>query len=139
MTEKAENVEVEEVVEPKQKVAYYEADYTQECVIPETEDFPEISFTYRPLNMVQTANLTDLVIKDASVVGAANANLEMVGKHLVQWNLLKPGGAVVDFRKMQELHKIDPSIMDKVIRAIRGDSKGPTEDAKEVGEELKNL
>lgn len=119
-----------------QKVVYYEDSYTRSVTLPETPFFPEINFTYRPLNMVQTARLTDEILSDKSVEVATEANLKMLGRHIVDWDLRKPSGDKINPENVAELKKCDPSVVNKIVGIIRGDKKAAFEDVKEL--DLKN-
>lgn len=121
------------------KVVYYEEDYIENGVITETDEFPEINFKFKPLNMYQSSKLTDQVIKGKSVEGATLATLQMLSKHLVEWDAKKSDGSVINFRDVSELKKIAPFIMSKIARKVRKDRSSPEDDIKAIAEELKNL
>jgi len=123
----------------KKKVVFYESDYEETVVLPETEDMPEIKVVFRPLNMLQTSQLTDEVIRGESVAGAAMATMEMLTRHIISWNIEKPNGQLVNHKDVKELQLLDPGVVNKISRLIRKDKSSPVDDIKAVRQELKNL
>jgi hypothetical protein len=123
----------------KKKVVYYEDNYEESVVLPETEDMPEIKVTYRPLNMLQTSQLTDAVLVGETVAGAAMATMEMLTRHVVSWNIEKPDGQLVNHKDVKELTRLDPGVLQKISRLIRKDKSSPADDIAAVRQELKNL
>ena len=124
--------------ESPKKVAYYEDDYTKTACLPETDRFPEVVFKYEPLNMIQSARLSDEILKDVKVTPAAEANMRMLGKHVISWNLKKPDGTVVNKDDVDELGRVDPAIINGVTAVIRGDKGTPERDIEEINESVKN-
>lgn len=139
MTEVDDTKKVEVPKSVPSKIVYYEEDYIEVAVITETEEFPEINFKFKPLNMYQSSKLTDQVIKGKSVEGATLATLQMLSKHLVEWDAKKSDGSVINFRDVNELKKVAPFIMNKIARKVRKDKSSPEDDIKAIAEELKNL
>lgn len=123
----------------KVKTAYYANDYVEEGFIKETVALPQVKFKYKPLNIIQTSKLTDAVMKTETIVGATEATLKMLTKQLIDWDITKPDNEKVDFTKIEELKKVDPTIINKIAGTIRGDRKGPKQDVKDIKDELKNL
>ena len=123
----------------KKKIVYYEDNYEETVTLPETSDMPEITVRYKPLNMLQTSQLTDSVIAGASVEGAALATVEMLTRHILSWNVEKPDGTLVNHKNVDELQRLDPGVVNKVARLIRKDKSSPAEDMLAVRNELKNL
>ena len=121
------------------KLAYYEDDYTRRGTIPEDEFLPEVKFEYKPLNMLQSANLTDDVMNGEGIVGAAQASIKMLAKHLVSWNLVKADDSTVDCNDMKSLRKIDGRLLQKIAGFIRGDHGTLEADAEAIEESIKNL
>lgn len=127
-----------EVGKEEVRIAYYEFDYTRKGFIASKNNLPEVHFVYKPLNMIQAANLTDEVIKGKTIHATALANIKMLGKHLVSWDLSKPNGELVDFKNAAEVSRIDPQILNKITGIIRGDNLEQVD--KEVLEDvIKNL
>ncbi len=122
----------------QKKVIYYEPDYTRTCKFKETDALPMIEFTYKPLNMVQSSQLTDEIMKEPSVEHAAECNLRMIGRHIISWNLEKPDGSVLDKDSVEELRLVDPTVINMVTRKIRMDKGTFAEDANLEKEEVKN-
>jgi hypothetical protein len=121
------------------KSAYIETDYVEHGVVEETDNTPRIEFSFKPLNMIQSSKLTDAVMADKTVAGAALATMEMLTKHIVDWDMLKPDGSKVDFKKVKELEKIDPGVLNRISSRVRRDKSSPEEDVKALREAIKNL
>lgn len=121
------------------KLAYYEDDYVRHGVILETDVTPEIRFMYKPLNMIQAANLTDAVIDGKNILSTAKAIIKLLTKHIVEWNLEKQDGVKVDWTIDSELEKIDAKVLQKIAAIIRRDSSTFEEDVAIVRDEVKNL
>lgn len=102
------------------KCAYYDDSYIRTATIPENETLPQVKFTYKPLNMVQAAVLTDAIIKNNSVANIAKLSRELICKHVVDWDLYKMDGSKVELIP-EELEKIDPILANKIAANIRGD------------------
>jgi len=120
------------------KSAYIEPDYVEKGVVEETEQTPKIEFSFKPLNMIQSSNLTDAVMADKSITGAANATLEMLTRHIVDWDAVKPDGSKIDFKKVKELERMDPGVINKISSTIRRDKSSPEEDIRALREAIKN-
>ena len=126
-------------VENKKKLAYYEADYIKEFTFPETEELPAIVFKYKPMNIVQVANLTEKVINTATLSAATEETLRIVATHLICWDVKNETGEVVDFMNIENLKKIDPTVMNNLAAVIRGDHIDIVGSIKAVKDEAKNL
>ena len=122
----------------EKKLAYFEEDYVRSARIPESDTLPEINFRYKPLNMIQSANLTDAVIEGKNIIGAAEATRQMISKHIVEWDIIKADGTLVSFSNEKELSKVSGMIIQKIASIIRGDSSTFEEDAKVLEAEIKN-
>lgn len=122
----------------QKKVAYYDDDYVEELMIEETATLPRVKLKYKPLNMIQTSKLTDDVMEGKTILAATEATLKMISKQLVEWDIRKSNGEIVDFKDVASLRKIDPTIINKIVGRIRGDQKGPFQDVEALRNELKN-
>lgn len=121
------------------KTVYYDKDYTRTIELKEAEHYPKVVFTFKPLNIIDVAEVTDKIMEKATVAGAAEVNVEMISRQLVKWDLKKPNGTTIDFRKIDELKRLDTVVLNKIIGIIRGDMKTPEDDYKDLQAELKNL
>ncbi len=119
------------------KQFYIEDDYTIEAVVSFGSGFPDVKLKFKPINMVQSANLTDEVMRlgklKGPVKGAMSANMEMLSKHIVEWDLVKSNGSKVDPHDPDELVKITPKLMTRISNLVRGDMSNSEQDAVEVG------
>lgn len=122
----------------QKKVIFYEDDYTKMCTFKETDKLPEIKFTYKPLNMVQSSQLTDEIMKKPSVEHASEMNLLMIGRHIIEWNLEKPDGSPIDPKNVEDLRRLDPTVVNMITRKIRMDTGTFEEDASLKTDEVKN-
>ncbi len=116
---------------------YYSDDYVRTEVISFGHGFPDVTIKFKPINLVQSSNLTDEVIRLEGVKGATEANLAMLAKHIVEWDVVKLDGSAVDPHDVRELGKISPKLMTRISNMVRGDTSNAEQDAKEV-ESLKN-
>ncbi len=129
---------VDKKVDAKKKVIFYEDDYTKVCVFKETDVLPKIVFTFKPLNMLQSSVLTDEIMKKPSVEHAAECNLRMIGRHIIKWNLEKPDGTPIDKDSVEDLRRVDPTVINMITRKIRMDKGTFEEDANLEKDEVKN-
>jgi hypothetical protein len=127
------------------KRGYFRPGMTRVGQFKETADLPEVNFEYRPLNMQETAELTDKVMAAKNVAGANVENMRMVSERLIKWDLTKQaegdcqdGEVPVDFRNVEELKLVSPVIMNYITSVIRGDTANPLLDKQALEEQVKN-
>jgi hypothetical protein len=151
--EKKKEEEEKEVIPPR-KLGYFSGEYTRKAVFEETIDLPAVSFSYKPLNIYQTAQLTTSVLATDSIENSTESNLRMVTEHLIDWDLVKENpnyspdseeGAEfsaefvkVDFTNMNELKLVSPIIMNHVLSMIRGDECNPFLEKADLDAQVKN-
>ncbi len=123
----------------KKKLAYYESDYVKEFTLPETTELPQIKFRYKPMNIVQVANLTEKVVGTKTLGAATEETLRTVATHIVEWDVKDADDNVIDHNKIENLGKIDPTVMNNVAAVIRGDRVDIVGGVKAVQDEAKNL
>jgi hypothetical protein len=127
----------------KHQSAYFEDDYTACGDVDETPELPGVHIEYRPLNHIQTVSCVETISKASpnGLVAVTDVLLKMCVKHLVKWDLAKLNGTIVDCHDVEELKKVAPQIIDKVIGIIRGDRQStlnPSDEEKKARELLKN-
>ena len=117
------------------KVAYISDDYTEKGVLEENEVNPRVEFIFKPLNFIQSANMTDEVIGSK---GSAEVGIKLIGKHVVSWDIAKPDGSIVNPKDAADVRRIAPEVLNKILSAIRGDTYNLVDDAK-AAETVGNL
>jgi hypothetical protein len=120
------------------KTLFYDETYSEKGKVKETNRTPQVNFVFKPLNMIQTAQLADKVSKTETVEGATICNLRLLKDHIIEWDLKKADGTVISTDDIEALKKVSPRVMQKIINAIRGDNSDATEDLSLVESELKN-
>ncbi len=135
------DIEKGEVLEVavKKKLAYYEPDYVKEFTLPETAELPQVKFRYKPMNIVQIANLTEKVIETKTLSAATEETLRTVSTHIIEWDVKTGNDVVVDHKNIENLKKIDPTVMNNIAAVIRGDSVDILGGVKAVQDQAKNL
>ncbi len=123
--------------QPEKKEFYFGDEYVVSAKIAFGNGFPDVNLKYKPLNIFQSSQLADSVMKLRGIEGAMAANTEMMSKHLVEWDVKKPDGSAVDPHNPEELRKMSPKLLTRVGNLIRGDSSTLEQDAREL-DSLKN-
>ena len=150
------------------KLGYFSDEFVRRGQFIETRDLPQVNFSYKPLNVYQTAALVTQVLDTQTIEDSTEQNLRMATLHLTDWDMLKPNpkfGAtetpktetaredtaedsdkavepefnIVDFSNVQELKKVSPIIMNFILNTIRGDDSNPLMDKVSLEAQVKNL
>jgi len=129
---------LETVKNMMQKAVYYEDDYEITRDFRETADYPAFSLRFRPINIIQSARLTDDVLKTEGIVGAMQAHARLITKQVVDWNLVKSDGSAIDFKSIKEVERLNPTIFNRIVSTIKGDDRTPMEDIQAVQTTAKN-
>lgn len=103
----------------KKKCAYYEDDYAREGVIPEGEFLPKVTFSFRPLTVIQAAEFTEQVSKAKNLQKVASIHMNMLQKLITKWDIEKPDGSIVDLQIWDELKKVDAFVMNRICEYIK--------------------
>ncbi len=132
--------EEQEAVEPVVKRdLYFDEDYTVTREIPAMKGYPALTFTFKPLNVIQAAKFTDAVMATKTMEQTVEATLALVSKHMVKWDLAKPDGSVVDHKNVKELRRMDYTIMDIIAKNVRDDAEDTMDGAQKAKDAVKNL
>lgn len=118
---------------------YFDEDYTITREIPAMQGYPALKFTFRPLNVIQAAKFTDDVMATKTMEATVEVTLSLISKHMVEWDLAKPDGSVVDFKNAKELRRMDYTIMDVVAKNVRDDNEDTIDGAQKAKDAVKNL
>lgn len=133
--DKTEKVKTAPII---RRAAIFDDDYVLDGEIAETPAYPRVLFKYKPLNNIQLATYSDAIMKGNTIVHVAGCSLEMCAKQLISWDVHDSKGVSVDCNDVKILEKINPSIMEKISAAIRGDESTSKKDLEVVKEEAKN-
>jgi len=123
--------------------AYYPKDLVKVGKVPALGDLPEVNFTYRPLDMMQSAEVDALMPTVETYNQMIAVQLKAVAMALVSWDLKKPDpeddtkAVAVDFRDVEELKLIDPHVMESILDTVRT-SQFMAETPKERKQQVKN-
>jgi len=142
----AKTTKKKKTVRHKFPYAYYPKDLVKVGRVPALGELPEVNFTYRPLDMMQSAGLDARLENLQTYDQVVLVNLAAVTLGLVWWDLKKPDPdddnkeAVVDFRDIEELKLCDPHVMDSIVDTIRASQFAPLTKAQdqESRKKLKN-
>lgn len=111
-------------------IVYFEDAYIATKVVELTSQTPAFKFEYKPLNVFQAAQLTDAIMDAGKYEKVVLANLDLMTRHLISWDVKKPDGSIVDFTCIEELKRLSPKLVDLVLQEIRKDSSNSKEDEK---------
>ena len=116
-----------------EKVIYYEPGYTRTCDVKETKYLPAFSFTYEPLNTLESSVYSQMIIEAGDAKGLVRTQIKMIANKIKEWDLKKPDGTKIPIKE-EEIEKIDPFVTQFIARQIKSESANLLSD-----EELKNL
>jgi len=106
------------------KEAYYVTGYTRCGNVQETDTTPEVKFVFTPLTVSQNAAWESKLISAHSVSQITTVLIEMVMKHIVEWDVTKLVGdgtrTSVDFTQKSEIERMDPYIIAQIAEIIKG-------------------
>lgn len=121
----------------KPRAVYLTDEYTVEHHVLAEDGLPEYTFVYKPINIIQSANLTDAIITAGNYANVAAANIEMIADHMVSWTLKKEDGSPIDCKNPVELGFMSPKIIDKLISVVRHD-EGSVQADLDLATQVKN-
>ncbi len=121
-----------------QKATFLEEGYTRKVTVNDMDEYPNFTFSYRPLTLYEEAQLADDVLATNTVLAAAEYNVQMIVKHITKWDL-KYNGAVLDHTDEEVVAKIASPLIHKIIGELRGDGRVTEDDMMLLRAAAKNL
>ncbi len=121
-----------------QKATFLEEGYTRKVTVDNMEEFPNFSFSYRPLTLYEEAQLADDVLATNTVLAAAEYNVQMIVKHITKWDL-KHNGVVLDHTDEEVVAKVASLLIHRIIGELRGDGRVTEDDMMLLRAASKNL
>ncbi len=103
------------------KIGYIDDSLVVDCVVPETDITPAVRFKYHPLSAGEFSEYLGKLDANRNKSLADRERVVMqhlISKNLREWDLTKPNGEPVDFRRVEELQRVPLAIIDFIGRAI---------------------
>lgn len=109
------------------KFGYYDQTTVRAGVVPETDRTPEVKYTYNPLTIENSSMLDGELMAEESANGVMLTMLKIITTAIVSWNLKKPDrdnpdskeGVAVDPKNIDELKRVDPYIIERIVEDIK--------------------
>lgn len=106
----------------EKKVAFLSDGYTENFVIPEGDDYPEVRGTFRPPTDMETMEFSRKAegLEDDDVVAIHHITCEEVTRRVRTWDVRDETGTEVD-ATVEHMERLPIEVVGKLLAAVAGD------------------